>query len=115
MNTCPKCGSQMILKNDKPECIFCFGKKSVEPKKPPKEFTEKDVKAMEAMFGEKEKQIAPKQSIKSVKQVISGNTAHDALYIMRNLPMPKDVRQFKKIQKIIKMMEDLVGENNGAA
>ena len=109
MQVCEKCGSQKILENDVPKCIFCFGKQQVEPKRPPVMIEdpgeEKLAKFMpQATTGTKSAvsrhQVAPKAM----------GTLQDALTIMQRLPMPKDVKEFRKIQKIIKLMEELVGE-----
>lgn len=110
MQTCPDCGSQMILENEVPICIFCPGRKSVVPKIPPKKFTTHDQKAMSAMFDEPN----GKAVVGKAQMVVSGSSVVDALDVMRQLPMPKDIKDFRKIQKIIKLMEGLVGEDNDA-
>lgn len=39
--------------------------------------------------------------------VVSGSGIDQALQILRALPMPKDIKQFKAINKAIKILEDL--------
>jgi len=36
-----------------------------------------------------------------------------ALNIMQSLPMPKDIKQFKNINKVISSLEKILGEQNG--
>ena len=40
-------------------------------------------------------------------QLVRGNTVDDALAILRSLPMPADIKQFKTIAKVIKQLETL--------
>ena len=53
--------------------------------------------------------IAPKVETQKayVPQVIHGSTVESALNILRGLPMPKDLKQFKQINKAIKILESL--------
>lgn len=50
---------------------------------------------------------APKREAKVVVQQTIGTTVEDALTILRSLPMPKDLKQFKQINKAIKILETL--------
>jgi hypothetical protein len=43
----------------------------------------------------------------TVPQVTCGATVIEALNILRGLPMPKDLKQFKQINKAIKILESL--------
>lgn len=116
MQVCHKCGQQMIDVNGTQECIHCVASKSVVPKGAPKQFTEKDERAMDRMF-----QSVPYTGLNKTavlgkaEMVVTGSSVADALGIMKRLPMPKDVKDFKKIQKIITQMEALLGEDNDAA
>jgi len=114
MPTCEKCGSQKIQQNNEFVCIFCHGKKQVVPKRPPVMVEDPGEKELALMSG-KAMQSQTKPYVKGTAQmVVTGSSVHDALAIMKSLPMPKDIKEFKKIQKIVKLMEALTGDDNGA-
>jgi len=118
MQSCPKCGSQMILENEVPKCIFCFGKQSVVKSKHQAKDAKDPGEAGLAMVSGKAMQVPnhPTPYIKGTAKVVAvQRSIYDALDIMRSMPMPKDIKEFRKIQKIIKLMEDITGENNDAA
>jgi len=105
---CPQCKEPMISVNGAPSCITCA--KPQRPKhivKPPPVGaavpSETDLARMSGISGK----TVPKKTT-----VVVGQTAQDALQIMKHLPMPKDLKEFRQIQKIIKQLEKLVGDNH---
>lgn len=105
MERCEKCGSQKILKNDVLECIFCIGKKQGVAKKgyiPAVDPGEKYFTNGKAQTG------AVQVSSKSVITNRNYHTANEALDIMKQLPMPTDIKKFKQITKIIAQIEKLI-------
>lgn len=117
MQRCEKCGSQKILENDVPTCIFCFGKQSVVSKTPVVLIDDPGEAALATLSSKMGVAKFDKSANTSItktdnKLTIATGNAKDALAILTKLPMPKDVKEFRKIQKIIKLLEELVGENN---
>jgi len=114
MERCEKCGSQKILKNDVPECIFCIGKKQGVAK--PGYITVKDPgeKGIRKLLEEHQVPVLGK-TIGTGSPAISVSTnVQSALNIMQNLSMPDDLKQFKQIKKIISQLEKLIEvQNNG--
>lgn len=109
---CPTCRESMITQSGVPICVNC-----VKPKRPAHIVKVPPVTEVpnDAEFSKMAKGHAaavytgPRGTIAGP---IVGKTALDALNIMRQLAMPKDMKEFKQIQKIIKQLEKLVGENH---
>lgn len=119
---CGTCGAGMISTNGQDKCIACAKPKLPKgyvkpPPVPNKAISEKDLKR--AMGGKvnpspyKEANKPLKGEVGKVHSVATVNvsgTAKDALEIMKHLPMPKDEKEFKKIRKIINLLEKFIGE-----
>lgn len=103
---CPNCHESMITENGTPKCFNCS--KGSRPKhivKPPPAIdVPNDV--------DFQKMTDNPVTYRKANLAVSGGSALDALNIMRTLPMPKNMQEFKQIQKIIKLLEKLVGEDH---
>jgi len=92
---CKKCRRALVSVNDVIKCMVC------EANSRPHSGLVVDTKDPgEGMFNKAD--TAPK--ILSTKSL---NTIQDALTIMKSLPLPEDVAKFKRIKKIISLMEQL--------
>jgi hypothetical protein len=95
---CPKCGNGYIDVNGEKKCLRCASNRNINESSPT------DVKDP----GESELQKVFKDIEIAVKPVaVKSGTIDEALKIMKSLPMPDDVKQFKQIKKIIALIEDL--------
>lgn len=116
VSVCPKCNGNMITKGNSLVCLMCdkppLPKGYVKP--PPVSVKSVSTAQLKELGVQSDIQDArkPIKSLKREDTVIPrvSNTAYDALEIMRNLPMPKDEKEFKKIRKIIQLLEKFVGE-----
>lgn len=102
---CPKCNDSLITEKGIPKCFNCGpGKKDPGLIKPPP--------AVEIPSDYRFRQpVTGKETVTKLPAPVKmSSTAKDALDIMRNLPMPKDEKEFKKIKKIINLLEKFVGE-----
>lgn len=98
---CPNCREMMITENGAPKCFNCA------PSKKQSKLLAVDI-PNDAEFS----RVVNQPVLGRAGLVVTGNTAQDALDIMRKLPMPKNMQEFKQIQKIIKQLEKLVGEDH---
>lgn len=133
IGTCPKCHQGLLSVEGRPECIFCKEPETssgivVNIEDPGEEalnavLGKNNVKM--AMGGSKpEAPVKPSlpgvaelvKATKAVSQAIEMPVAkaneleyyiHLALSNLKNAPMPKDLKQFKAIQKAIKILEGL--------
>jgi hypothetical protein len=109
MKRCPKCGGQLMLKNDSLVCLWCPSKKqgvakpgAVAAIDPGEAFFEKSKQAAVQEKG------AVRGKAALALPVSVNNTAEAALDIMKSLPMPDDIKQFKQIKKIVDLIEKLI-------
>jgi len=110
---CPTCRELLVAQNGVPTCFNCSARKPSSKKTPVAVDIPNEKEFNEVMKQESGKTYDPaKAPVGKAGMVVTGNTAHDALRIMRSLPMPKNMQEFKQIQKIIKQLEKLVGEEN---
>lgn len=98
---CPKCQNALLTVNDVKKCIYCDAKKQVEGNAS----TVEDP-GEEGLASFTQKATLP---ITNVQKMHPLGTIDDAIKIMRSLPMPDDVKQFRKIKKVIDLMEQLRG------
>jgi hypothetical protein len=129
MPKCPICGLEKIQAGDGLQCLKCDVK--VTPsglvntaKDPGDEELSKMLAASGIMVPRpKPKEVQEKGStvppIAPPTVVLAASAPFEeyigqALKIMKSLPMPKNVKQFKAISKIIVSMENLVRENDNA-
>jgi hypothetical protein len=112
LNYCPDCREAMIAENGVPKCFNCAGKKSKKNKNPVA-VEIPNAQEFQKVVGEPIIMNPNTPTMGRAGLIASGHTAIDALTIMKNLPMPKDMKEFKQIQKIIKQLEKLVGDDNG--
>jgi len=99
---CPQCREMRIAVSGVPTCLNCV--KPPRPKhlvKPPNATADPSDKEFRSVVG---------ATVKVAKPI--GRTVQEALDIMESLPMPKDIKDFKKIQKVIKQLKDLIGDTN---
>jgi hypothetical protein len=100
----------MITENNVPKCLNCAP--PTRPKhivKPPPTTDVPSNSEFAKLIGET---VVNQPIIGKANLITTGGTALDALNIMRNLPMPKNMKEFRQIQKIIKQLEKLVGEEH---
>lgn len=110
---CSKCKDMMVTENGVPKCFNCMPvrKSKLVATEIPNDKTFRQVmKESNAPSLPQSQRKAPVVQVGKAEMVVTGNTAQDALAIMKNLPMPKDMKEFKQIQKIIQQLEKLVGE-----
>ena len=110
MRYCPSCRESLIMRGSDFVCLNC--EKPKRPKhivKPPPVTENPSDKEFKHLTGAVID--SPKEMVKGKAGFVARvGSASDALEIMRNLPMPKNMQEFKQIQKIIKQLEKLVGE-----
>lgn len=111
---CPNCRQEMIAENGKPKCFNCqpvSRPKHLGPKPKPVTYTPTDKDFKQLQKAVEIPVTNPKQLVVGKAEVVVQQySAQDALHIMRNLLLPKDEKEFKQIKKIIKQLEQLVGE-----
>ena len=108
---CDTCRQPQIAVNGVYKCFHCENKK---PAKAVLVNTAKDP-------GESKLAMASQGAVKDAGVFVKGkaeasnltvkkpsSTVDDALSIMKSLPMPEDIKQFKQIKKIIGLMEKFV-------
>lgn len=101
---CPKCRKSLIDVNGEKRCLRCESNRVITESSPT------DVKDPgEAELNKVLKDISVVAAI-PVKTQAVGHTLDDALKVMKGLPMPDDVKQFKQIKKIIALIEDLISK-----
>jgi hypothetical protein len=98
---CRTCNRPMIRVGETNKCIRCESNKNV-ASGPTVDVKDPGDAAVQQSL--KNGGLAHAEVI--VKQQSFG-TAEDALKIMRNLPIPEDIKQFKQIKKIISLIEKL--------
>lgn len=99
---CKSCGKAMVSVNGENKCLPCEGKRQIV------KVQTNIVKdpGHEAMVKMLHGQVA--SPIKGTTVVTNAGSIEDALRSMKSLPMPDDIKKFKQIKKIIKLLEDLV-------
>ena len=115
---CGTCGAGMISTNGQDKCINCTKPKLPKgyvkpPPVPNTPISEKDLKKVMGDKVNPSPYQSKKQEVKKQPIEVYENkqySAKDALVIMQNLPMPKDEKEFKKIRKIINLLEKFIGE-----
>ena len=122
LGTCPICGQDKVQVEGDVKCLMCIGKASgnasglvVSQEDPGEEALNKllaktGIAKIEG--GKPPEAIKPnlavnKPVISAPVHPLSGASIFDALAILRALPMPKDIKQFKQINKAIKILEEL--------
>lgn len=110
LGACPKCRQFKISVNGEARCINCdsnsnTGSGMVVTVEDPGEEALNGILTKTGIKTEANKAIiAPKVE---AKQTFQGASVDDALRILKSLPMPKDLKQFKQINKAIKILESL--------
>jgi hypothetical protein len=115
MLRCTVCGQEKILRNAEQVCIFCPSKQPAKVDKNYKTPIDPGEKEMQELLTKgKVPTLVPEKLSYKAKILLpnEGSTVKAALDIMKALSMPKDIKQFKQIQKIIKLLEKLIGETN---
>lgn len=121
---CKTCGQQLLQVEDDGSklCIVCKSKRLVEGglQVPQASANEEQVNKVLAAAGISVKPAAKPQTVPQGAPVFDApisatfeGSVLKALGIMNNLPMPKDIKQFKTISKIITQMESLLEKKNG--
>jgi len=107
----PGHGSKIYM-NGVPTCLRCQAAEAKASAQPAGVVTIGDP-GEEAMLGLR---TAPAQAIPAVAQakqhtsrVVGGDPITCALEAMRQVPAPRDIKSFKKIQKITALLEELAG------
>lgn len=103
---CPKCRKELLIVDDVLKCIWCGLKDPVMGNAS----TVEDPGEAELERISKIADVTIPISKTPVKVVKTG-TIEDAIQIMKVLPMPDDVKQFKQIKKIIGLMEQLINRS----
>jgi len=57
--------------------------------------------------------IAHRRAVEAQAGLSLGEIVEHAIAELNNLPMPKDIKEFKKVQKVIKTLQSLVENTNG--
>ena len=124
MKTCGKCGQEKISVNEEQKCLRCDSEPGtstlmVTADDPGEDkINEMLMKAGVAVpkLSKTPERVQLKQPVQPV--VLQQGMPFDmcvkeALKLMQKVPMPKDVKQFKAVAKIIAALEALIGEANG--
>lgn len=110
--SCKVCGEFLIQVNGVFQCILCASKRSVSGGliakgiDPGEEAMERLANGHDVPRIPGNVAVAPVKPVVAVKPIVSGDL-NQALAILKALPMPKDIKQFKAINKAIKILEDL--------
>lgn len=99
---CSKCNNALLTVNDVRTCIYCDAKKPVSGNASTVEDPGEEGLGILLEHKGQEMQRIP------ISKVSSG-TLEDAIRIVKSLPLPEDVKQFKRVKKIIDLMEQLRG------
>lgn len=112
---CTKCGDLLLQVSGESgshqmSCINCAGKVPVE--KPGVQAEDPG----EAYFsgGKEQTRTAVSTLPAKINVKCNDSSIDSAIACMRGLPMPKDVKQFKKVTKIVTLMEELKAEMENA-
>jgi hypothetical protein len=119
LGACPKCRQYKISVNGESRCINCDSNNNtgsglvVDIEDPGEEGIKKVLANSGVAVGQGGKPPTPapreanKQVIAPKVETKATGSVEMALEILRSLPMPKDLKQFKQINKAIKILESL--------
>jgi hypothetical protein len=122
LGTCARCGNNMIQVEGNIQCVFCPSSTGgsglvVKTEDPGHEVLDKlltKVGVASIPGGKPPLPVKPEakqnviaSQIEVKNPSIQIGSIENALDILRNLPMPKDLKQFKQISKAIKILESL--------